>query len=107
MALTAGKKAALTRKRRAAGRKAAATRRARRQARLDSSVKRRVTSRHKFPSNLESENTNYREALRAFRKKLILDRLRQHGNSAFEAAASLKISRATFFRYWTDAKRFP
>jgi transcriptional regulator with PAS, ATPase and Fis domain len=64
-----------------------------------------VKSRRKFSSNLESEDTAYREALRAFRKKLILDRLRQHGNSAFEAAASLKISRATFFRYWLDAKR--
>jgi transcriptional regulator with PAS, ATPase and Fis domain len=49
----------------------------------------------------------YREALRAFRKKLILDRLRKHGNSALEAAASLKISGPTFYRYWMDAKRFP
>jgi transcriptional regulator with PAS, ATPase and Fis domain len=95
------------RKRRATGRKAAANRLAGHHARLDFSVKRRVTSRHKFPSNLQSEDAIYREALRAFRKKLILDRLRHHGNSAAEAAASLKISRATFFRYWTDAKRFP
>jgi transcriptional regulator with PAS, ATPase and Fis domain len=104
MAPTAGKNAAATRKRRAAAMKPAATRRARRHARLDSSVKRRVTSRHKFHSNLESEDTTYREALRSFRKKLLLARLRQHGNSAFEAAASLKISRATFFRYLMDAK---
>jgi transcriptional regulator with PAS, ATPase and Fis domain len=66
-----------------------------------------LTSRHKFPSNLESEDAIYRDALRAFRKKLIVDRLRKHGKNALEAAASLKISRATFFRYWTDAKRFP
>jgi transcriptional regulator with PAS, ATPase and Fis domain len=66
-----------------------------------------LTSRHKFPSNPESEDATYREALRAFRKRLILDRLRKQGNSVLEAAASLKISRATFFRYWMDAKRFP
>jgi len=53
------------------------------------------------------EDATYSEALRAFRAKLIFDRLRQHGNSAFEAAASLKISGATFYRYWMDAKRFP
>jgi transcriptional regulator with PAS, ATPase and Fis domain len=64
-----------------------------------------VTSRQKFPSSFESEDASYREALRAFRKKLLLDRLRQHGNSVLETAASLKISRATFFRYWMDAKR--
>jgi transcriptional regulator with PAS, ATPase and Fis domain len=66
-----------------------------------------LTSRHKFPSNLESEDATYRDALRAFRKKLILDRLRKHGNKALEAAASLKISGPTFYRYWMDAKRFP
>jgi hypothetical protein len=38
-----------------------------------------LTSRHKLPSNLESDAI-YREALRAFRKKLILDRLRKHDN---------------------------
>ena len=56
---------------------------------------------------LENEDAEYSEALRTFRKKLILDRLRQHGNNAFEAAASLKISGPTFYRYWMDAKRFP
>src|SRR6266568_1547115 len=55
---------------------------------------------------LENEDATYGDALRAFRKKVILDRLRQHG-SAFEAAASLKISGPTFYRYWMDAKRFP
>ena len=55
---------------------------------------------------LESGDASYGEALRAFRKKVILDRLRQHG-SVFEAAASLKISGPTFYRYWMDAKRFP
>jgi transcriptional regulator with PAS, ATPase and Fis domain len=56
---------------------------------------------------LGSEDATYGEALRAFRKKVILDRLRQHGNNAFEAAASLKLSGPTFYRYWMDAKRFP
>ena len=56
---------------------------------------------------LESEDAAYSEAIRAFRKRLILDRLRRHGGSAVEAAASLKISGPTFYRYWADAKRFP
>jgi transcriptional regulator with GAF, ATPase, and Fis domain len=56
---------------------------------------------------LESEDASYGEAIRAFRKRLILDRLRRHGGSAVEAAASLKISAPTFYRYWSDAKRFP
>jgi DNA-binding NtrC family response regulator len=56
---------------------------------------------------IEAEGVTYSEALRAFRKKLIFDRLRRHGNSAFEAAASLEISGPTFYRYWMDAKRFP
>src|SRR5262249_9806576 len=55
----------------------------------------------------ENEDATYEELLRAFRKKVILDRLRQHRTSAFEAAASLKISGPTFYRYWMDAKRFP
>ena len=56
---------------------------------------------------LESEDAAYSEAIRAFRKRLILDRLRRNGGSAVEAAASLKISGPTFYRYWADAKRFP
>jgi transcriptional regulator with GAF, ATPase, and Fis domain len=56
---------------------------------------------------LENEDATYSEALRAFRKRLIVDRLRRHNNSAVEAAASLKISGPTFYRYWSDAKRFP
>jgi transcriptional regulator with PAS, ATPase and Fis domain len=56
---------------------------------------------------MEDEDATYSEAIRAFRTKLIFDRLRRHGDSAFEAAASLKISGPTFYRYWTDAKRFP
>ena len=56
---------------------------------------------------LENEDATYSEALRAFRKRLIFDRLRRHGNIAVEAAASLKISGPTFYRYWSDARRFP
>jgi transcriptional regulator with GAF, ATPase, and Fis domain len=56
---------------------------------------------------LENQDANYSESLRGFRKTLILDRLRRHGNNAVEAAASLDISAPTFYRYWQDAKRFP
>jgi transcriptional regulator with PAS, ATPase and Fis domain len=56
---------------------------------------------------LENEDATYSEALRAFRKRLIFDRLRRYNNSAVEAAASLGISGPTFYRYWSDAKRFP
>ena len=56
---------------------------------------------------LESEDATYSEALGAFRKRLILDRLRRHNGSAVDAAASLRISGPTFYRYWADAKRFP
>jgi transcriptional regulator with PAS, ATPase and Fis domain len=56
---------------------------------------------------LENEDATYSEALRAFRKKLILDRLRRHDGNAVAAAASLDISGPTLYRYWGDAKRFP
>jgi transcriptional regulator with GAF, ATPase, and Fis domain len=56
---------------------------------------------------LDTEDATYSEAIRAFRKKLILDRLQRHGGNALEAAASLKISGPTLYRYWQDAKRFP
>ena len=49
----------------------------------------------------------HEEALGAFRKTLILDRLRCHNGSAVDAAASLRIPGPTFYRYWADAKRFP
>ncbi len=56
---------------------------------------------------LENEDATYSEALGAFRKKLILDRLRRHDGNAVAAAASLDISGPTLYRYWGDAKRFP
>ena len=56
---------------------------------------------------LESEDASYSEAIRAFRKRLIFDRLRRHGGSAVEAAGSLRIAGPTFYMYWSDAKRFP
>jgi len=56
---------------------------------------------------LENEDATYSEALGAFRKKLILDRLRRYGGNAVAAAASLEISGPTLYRYWGDAKRFP
>jgi transcriptional regulator with PAS, ATPase and Fis domain len=55
----------------------------------------------------ESEEATYSAAIRGFRRKLILDRLRRHGGSAMRAAASLKISGPTFYRYWSDARRSP
>jgi transcriptional regulator with PAS, ATPase and Fis domain len=56
---------------------------------------------------LEDENVTYGDAVRAFRKKLILDRLRRHANNVSAASTSLGISEPTFYRYWTDAKRIP
>jgi transcriptional regulator with PAS, ATPase and Fis domain len=56
---------------------------------------------------LEDENVSYGEAIRAFRKKLILDRLQRCGGSASDAAVSLGISEPTFYRYWSEAKRIP
>jgi transcriptional regulator with GAF, ATPase, and Fis domain len=56
---------------------------------------------------LEDENVSYGDAVRAFRKKLILDRLRRHANNVSAASTSLGISEPTFYRYWSDAKRIP
>jgi hypothetical protein len=56
---------------------------------------------------LAVDEGTYSDAVRSFRKALILDRLQRHGNIASEAAASLKISCPTFCRYWSDAKRLP
>jgi transcriptional regulator with GAF, ATPase, and Fis domain len=56
---------------------------------------------------LEKEEPTYGHALRTFRRKLILERLSRHGGSVVEAAASLRISGPTFYRYWSDAKRVP
>jgi DNA-binding NtrC family response regulator len=47
----------------------------------------------------------YAEAVRAFRRGLVLARLREHRGSAAAAAASLRISAPTFYRYWSDARR--
>jgi len=53
---------------------------------------------------LEDDAVGYAEAIRAFRKKLVIDRLERFGTAA-QAAASLGISEATFYRYWQDSKR--
>lgn len=54
---------------------------------------------------LEDERVTYGEAIRIFRRTLILDRLSRYSGRAAEAAASLGISEPTFYRYWSDAKR--
>jgi transcriptional regulator with PAS, ATPase and Fis domain len=54
---------------------------------------------------LEDEAATYDQALRMFRRALILDRLRRYGNNAVEAAASLKLPGSTFYRYWAEARR--
>ena len=54
---------------------------------------------------LETDDTSYGEAFRSFKRRLILDRLRRHGGSAADAAASLRISSPTFYRYWSEARR--
>jgi transcriptional regulator with PAS, ATPase and Fis domain len=55
----------------------------------------------------DGEDVTYGHALRAFRRRLVLERLRRHGGSVVEAAASLGISGPTFYRYWSDARRLP
>jgi DNA-binding NtrC family response regulator len=54
---------------------------------------------------LDDGTVSCAEAMRAFRNRLILDRLHRHGGSASAAAASLAISEPTFYRYWGGAKR--
>jgi transcriptional regulator with GAF, ATPase, and Fis domain len=56
---------------------------------------------------LETGDLTYGRALRAFRRKLVLERLRRHDGRVVEAAASLRISGPTFYRYWADARRAP
>ena len=51
------------------------------------------------------DDVSYGLALRTFRSKLVLERLRRHGGRVTEAAASLGISGPTFYRYWSDARR--
>jgi DNA-binding NtrC family response regulator len=53
---------------------------------------------------LEDDAVSYADALRAFRKKLVIDRLERFATAA-QAAASLGISEATFYRYWQDTRR--
>jgi transcriptional regulator with PAS, ATPase and Fis domain len=53
----------------------------------------------------DDEDATYSDALREFRKKLILGRLSKHSNNVVDAAASLKISGSTFYRYWSVAKQ--
>jgi DNA-binding NtrC family response regulator len=55
---------------------------------------------------LQDDTVSYGEAIRAFRKSLIMDRLQRFGGAP-EAAASLGISEATFYRYWQDSRRIP
>jgi DNA-binding NtrC family response regulator len=54
---------------------------------------------------LDDEIVTYRAVVRAFRKKLIEDRLHRHGGSVSAAAASLGISKSTFCRYRSEAPR--
>jgi DNA-binding NtrC family response regulator len=56
-------------------------------------------------AGLATAPAGYAEALHAFRRRLVLDRLRQHGGSVVAAAASLRISAPTFYRYWSAARR--
>jgi anaerobic nitric oxide reductase transcription regulator len=56
---------------------------------------------------LEDDGLTCRDAVRAFRRKLIGDRLQRHGGSVSAAAASLGISKPTFHRYRSEGKRLP
>jgi transcriptional regulator with PAS, ATPase and Fis domain len=54
---------------------------------------------------LEDETVGYADAIRLFRRRLVVDRLRRHGGRAADAALSLGISEPTFYRYLADARR--
>lgn len=54
----------------------------------------------------QDDALSYGEAIRSFRKSLIVDRLQRFGGAP-QAAASLGISEATFYRYWQDSRRIP
>jgi len=56
---------------------------------------------------LDEREATYGDALRQFRRRLILDRLTLYNGSASQAAASLRISGPTFYRYWSEARRLP
>jgi DNA-binding NtrC family response regulator len=56
---------------------------------------------------LEDETVTWDDAIAAFRKKVLLDRLQRHGGSAQAAADSLRLSLATFYRYLASAKKEP
>jgi DNA-binding NtrC family response regulator len=55
---------------------------------------------------IQDDAVSYGEAIRSFRKSLIMDRLQRFGGAP-QAAASLGISEATFYRYWQDSRRIP
>lgn len=54
---------------------------------------------------LEDELVPYKEAMRAFQERLILDRIERCGGNVSKAAASLKISEPSVYRYWSKAKK--
>src|SRR5262249_15462836 len=58
-------------------------------------------------AHLDGEDATYDEALREFRRKLILGRLGKYSNNVGDPAASLKISGSTFYRYWSEVKQPP
>jgi DNA-binding NtrC family response regulator len=53
----------------------------------------------------EDDGITCRDAIRAFRRKLIGDRLQRHGGNVCAAAASLGISNPTFHRHRSEGKR--
>jgi len=54
---------------------------------------------------LQDGSTSYGDAIRAFRSKLARERLQLHGGSVSAAARSLALSRPTFYRYLSEARR--
>ena len=54
---------------------------------------------------LEDETIGYADAVRIFRQRLVVDRLRRHGGRAVDAAVRLGVSEPTFYRYLADALR--
>jgi DNA-binding NtrC family response regulator len=56
---------------------------------------------------LQDGSASFSDAIRAFRGKLVRERLQLHDGSVSAAARSLALSRPTFYRYLSEARRRP
>jgi transcriptional regulator of acetoin/glycerol metabolism len=54
---------------------------------------------------LQDGSSSYEDAIRSFRGGLVRERLQRHGGNVSAASASLGLSRPTFYRYLSEARR--